>query len=267
MSDEKIKNFIETGAEMSGGAIGGAIGFLLGGPAGAIIGGGAGPLITKGAKKILGDLANRHMSHKEIERVGAVAAIALNKIKNKLENGEKLRNDNFFSEDASKRSSAEEIFEGILQKSRNSYEEKKVKFLGNFFANLAFIQNVSIGEANCYLNLIDSLSYRQICTLALLLAKDRLNPPAILRQNNYSNVPGLSYELISLLQEIFSLYTNSIIKCKKKSGNGHVALLSWIDIVPNNLELTFTGKRFSILLGSLEEIEANDFNNIIKLLR
>lgn len=267
MSDKKIKDLIETGSDMGGGAIGGAIGFILGGPGGAIIGSGVGPLISKGVKKILGDIANRNMSHRETERIGATAAIALDKIRKKLEQGNTPREDDFFTENDTKRSSAEEIFEGTLQKSKNAYEEKKVKFLGNFFANLAFSQGVSTGEANYYLNLIDLLSYRQLCILALILAKHRLNPPAVLRHRDYRNDSvGLSFELVSLLQEIFSLYTNGLVICKNQSGNGYEALLGWFDIAPNNLELSDMGKRLAVLLETLA-VEAIDFNKIIALLR
>lgn len=264
---DQANEIIETGADLAGASIGGALGFLAAGPAGAAGAGVVGVVIARGAKKLLGDLAYRQMSHREAERIGATAAIALDTIKKKLEAGESPRNDGFFDENDGRRSSAEEILEGTLQKSKNEHEEKKIKFLGKFFANLAFSPSVSVGEANHYLNIINSLSYRQLCILALILAKNHLSPPAILRGQDYrNNAGGLSFEIISLLQEVFFLYNDGLISCKNLDGSGYTALLGWYDSIPNNLELTEMGTRLAVLL-EMPVVDNADFNHIISLLR
>ena len=178
--NDTANQLITTGAEIAGAAVGGALGFLAGGPipaAGAEV---IGVVIAKGATRLLTDYANRRLSRREQIRVGAAAAFALAAIRERLENGEKPREDGFFSEETKGRSSAEEIFEGVLQKSKNEHQEKKIKLLGNFFANVAFSPDVSVSEANHLLRIAESLTYRQMCLLAMLLAMpempERVNP-------------------------------------------------------------------------------------------
>jgi hypothetical protein len=261
----RVQELIETGADLAGAAIGGALGFLAAGPVGAAGAGAVGVVIAKGANKLLGDLANRKMSYLETERIGATAAIALNTIKERLEAGDSPRNDGFFDKSTGERSSADEILEGTLQKSKNEHEMKKIEFLGKFFANLSFAPSVSAGEANHYLNIINNLSYRQICILNLILAKTTLSG-INLRRQDYTQATGINYETVSLLQEVFSLYNNGLIVCKDLDGKNYLALFGWQYIVPDCLELTEMGLRLVGLFGGPTK-ERADLNSIISLLR
>jgi hypothetical protein len=263
--DKKIEAFIETGAELAGASVGGAIGFLAAGPAGAAGAGAAGVLIAKGAKYLLGDLVNRQMSHQETKRIGATAAIALVTIREKIQKGESPRNDGFFGGDADKRSSANEIFEGVLQKSKSEYEEKKLKFLGKFFANLAFAPAVTLGEANHYLNILDNLTYRQICILALIAMKEKSGSIFTLRKNNYVGIGGIDFESVSLLQEILVLNGYGLVLCKNPDDLTYMALLSWHYIVPDNLVLSDMGRRL-VVLSEVLTLDVKDLNQMIRLL-
>ncbi len=112
-----IERLIETGSNMTGAAAGGALGFILGEAQGAAIGGVTGAVIT-GVVKVLGDISHRSLSSREEIRVGTAAFVAIEKIRTKLEVGEKPRDDDFFQErESDSRSDAEEIFEGALLKS------------------------------------------------------------------------------------------------------------------------------------------------------
>src|SRR5690606_38389992 len=129
---EKLVNYLKLGSEIAGGAVGGAIG-LVGGPAGAIIGGGAGVIVSKG----LIELTERFLSNRESIRASAAAAYSIMAINDRIEAGEEQRNDGFF-DPINGRSKAEELFEGVLIKCKNEYQEKKIKFISSIYSNTVF---------------------------------------------------------------------------------------------------------------------------------
>ncbi|MFH1662875.1 MAG: DUF456 domain-containing protein, partial [Chloroflexota bacterium] len=141
---DRIKSLISKGNKITGAASGGVSGFLIGGPVGAAIGGIIGVVVTE----TLSDMANRLLSDSEQTRIGAAATFAISEIESRLKCGQTPRNDGFFEDKKSGRSNADEIFEGVLIKAKNEHEEKKVRILGNMFANIAFSPEFSIGEAN-----------------------------------------------------------------------------------------------------------------------
>lgn len=262
------QRLIETGADLAGAAVGGALGFLAAGPFGAASAGALGVLISRSASKLLGDIANRSLSSREQERVGATAAIALNKIKNSIESGTEPRDDGFFNARENNRSPAEEILEGTLRKAREEHEEKKIGFLGNFFHNVAFSPGVSVSEANYYLSLIDNLTYRQLLVLGLLLLKPQARHPLGLRSIDYrTSNSNLLVETVTLLQEIYSLNNFGLVTCKSASGSGYEACLGWHDIAPDRLVLTDLGERLGKLLFGASGIDWADLEKVINTLR
>ncbi|MCU85197.1 hypothetical protein DUF32_14880 [Listeria monocytogenes] len=117
---------------------------------------------------ISGDFVNRSLSNQEEERIGVALAFAVMEIKENFGNKKSLREDGFFDPDEFKRSPYDEIGEGVYKKAKDEFELKKLKYYGNFLANIAFSEEVSKEEANKLLSLIDSLTYRQIKLLALV---------------------------------------------------------------------------------------------------
>jgi len=263
---EKVESLISTGGEIAGTATGGAIGFLAGGPAGAAVGGALGVIISKGAIRLLSDIADRFLSKREKIRVGATAAFALAKIKSHLDAGFKARNDGFFDDKEGKRSDAEEIFEGVLLKAKNEHEEKKAKILGNIFANIAFLQGFSVGEANHLLQIAQNLTYRGMCILSLIKRKNQIQDVK-LREDSYRESKGerIFYETISILQEAYQIYNSGLIACKQKSSEGYEALLGWTDVAPNRSLLTPMGERYYEVMG-LEDILEEDIKAVAKYL-
>jgi hypothetical protein len=248
-NDNKAKQLIETGTEIAGAAVGGAIGFLAGGPLGAAGAGVLGVVIAKSTEKLINEVANRHLSHREEIRVGATAAFALSTIRDRLKEGDKPRDDGFFTNRNGEPSSAEEIFEGILLKSKNEHEEKKIKLLGNFFANLAFLPEISAAEANYLLKIAEGLTYRQMRLLTLFYIKPQM-PESPLRKQDYSDADqSMSLELIALLQEIMDMYNQGLLVRRADNGSGFVALLSWGDVAPDLMMLTVIGVHLATLLG------------------
>ena len=259
----KAEELIVASAEIAGAAVGGALGFLAGGPAAAAGAGALGVLITKGASRLLIDFANRNLSFREEVRVGAAASFALAEIQRRLDEGQQPRDDGFFGNNASRRTSAEELFEGVLQKSKNEHEEKKIKMLGNFFASIAFSPDVSVGEANHLLRVAENLTYRQMCVLAILSAKSRL-PDIRFRTTYYESVVGLlTYDNVSLLQEVFDMYTYGLLAQRNEERTGYIILNQWANLAPDLLQLTSNGERLASLLGLAEGVPEEDLQMIL----
>lgn len=264
---EKAKSLISTGAEIAGAAVGGAIGFFAAGPAGAAGAGTLGVILAKAGTKVLGDVAERVLSDREKVRMGATAAIAFNKIEERVSKGQKPRDDGFFEADDA-RPASEELLEGTLKKARDEYEEKKVYMLGNFYSNLVFSPGVSVQEANYYLRLFETLTYRQLCVICLVFMLPNYPKFQVLRKIDYrSNNKDMSATTVTLLQEIFGLYNQGLISCRTIDGTGNTALLGWHDVIPANMQLTGLGERFKDLFLGGGNFDTSDIINIVSLLR
>jgi hypothetical protein len=167
MNDEdKAKELIGLGSDIAGSVVGAAVG-ALGGPGGMVAGAVAGSVITRTARMAI-EFAHRSLSHREKVRVGAGLAFAYNKIAQYLEENRHPRSDGFFDQDPSGRSPNDEILEGVLLKCKNEHEEKKTRLLGNIYANIAFMPDVSVEAANWLLQKTQDLTYRQLCILAVV---------------------------------------------------------------------------------------------------
>jgi len=254
--EDKIKFLISMGSDITGAAAGSGIGFLIGGPAGAALGGPLGILI----RKALSDITNRVLSTREKIRVGATAQFAITKIKERLNSGDKLRDDGFLKDKERRRTDAEEIFEGVLLKAKNEHEEKKTKILGNIFANIAFLPGFSLGEANHLLQIAENLTYRQMCILSLIRRKDEFQGIKLMEKEYKEEI--ISYETVSLLQEANDIISLGLYDGKYKLEDGKYAIVgSWDSVVPNKLELTPIGKRYYQVMG-IDDIAVEDIREV-----
>lgn len=265
--NQKARALIRAGTELAGSAVSGALGFFAAGLVGAAAASFAGAAITKGSVKLIGDFADRQLSAREQERVGATAALAFDKISKQSGNGERLREKTFFESSGKARSDAEELLEGTLRQAREEYEEKKLQFLGNFYANLVFSPGVTTTEANYYLRLFDQLTYRQFCVICIIFMLPHHPPYQNLSETDYRNYKGpLNAELVSLLQEIYDLNDKGLVACKAEGG-GYSALLGWHDVVPRSLELTGLGERLQILFMAGGSLTTSDVDSVADTLR
>jgi hypothetical protein len=169
--NDNTKELIELGADIAGSAAGGVLGFFAAGPGGAAVGAIAATALTK-FLNIISDVARRHLSKREKVRTGAGLLFALEKITFYLKSGLELRNDGFFDTDTTGRSKSDEILEGVLLKCRDEAEERKVRLLGNIYANVAFRPEISIAAANWLIQKADELTYRQLCMLSIIEQKE-----------------------------------------------------------------------------------------------
>ena len=131
----KVKDITE---EATGAVVSAGIGMAVGGPVGAVIGASVGTVI----KEVYEDLLSRFLSKKERERVVLVTDIIKEKLDENIKAGKAIRDDDFFTTSKG-RSSAEEIYEGVLIASQKEYEEKKLILLGRLYANIACDKSVN----------------------------------------------------------------------------------------------------------------------------
>lgn len=173
-SKEDTSKLVEYGSKLTGSAISGTVGSFIGlsvaGPPGAIGGALIGNLLGT-LTEIGGDFLHKKLSKKEEIRVGAAFNYTLHKVQQHLDNGEEPRKDDFFEVKINTQSKAEEIFEGVLIKSQLQYQEKKIRIISNIFANAAFREDVSVEELHHMLRIVDELTYRELCILALINQK------------------------------------------------------------------------------------------------
>lgn len=164
--DQRTEQFIRRGARVVGGTAGAAIG-LIGTPAAALAGGAAGAALGDVLASAGIELYQRLLGPRQAARAAGALAVAIVRIQERLESGEQPRSD-FVDESGRQSVDAEEILEGALLTAANSHEQRKVPYLGNFYANLAFAPKISPGYANLLLKLADRLTYGQMAAIALV---------------------------------------------------------------------------------------------------
>jgi hypothetical protein len=227
----------------------------------------------------LEEMADRMLSNSEKARIGAAGSFAISLVRERLMNGDKLRNDDFFfSNNENYRSNAEEIFEGVLLKCKAEHQERKIKYISSIFANVAFT-NASISEANQVLKIAENLTHRQLCILSvirtLMVNRDLIR---VLR-NTSENSPNSSY--IYILQETMELFQMGLIFQIFPSdnedsvteerydeallSNDFTPLMSWDQIFPSGLVLSSIGMSCYSLMN-LSDISTYELDETIKAL-
>ena len=202
--DEKagIRRLINSGLEIAGGAVGGALGFLAGGPADAALWGAGGAAAALALKRIGQEASERLLGPREEVRIGGVLAIAVGEIRQRLEAGERVRADGFFEQKQKGRSDAEEVAESVLLKSQREPEEMKIPYMGHLLSNVAFDAAISVHMAHQITKAAEQLTYRQLCLLKLATVKDGFG----LRAEDYREQGQFQKGLYQILYECLDLY-------------------------------------------------------------
>jgi len=250
--EENAKKLILTGAETFGAVIGGAVG-LLGGPV-AVLGGSAlGVVVARG----LSEFANRVLSNKEQARVGAATGLTVLDIKKRLDERQVPRDDDFFTPIENNRSKAEELFEGILLKCKNEYEEKKIKYVSNIYGNVVFDESVNPENVNQILFIAQQLTYRQLLILALIGQNKENKFDLLDSEMGYRSTPELLIpEREFVLNDFFVLVRLFLIERK---DNG--ALVGISDVAAGLMGLTSIGKE-TFRLMNLETVPEAEYSFI-----
>lgn len=171
--DTRFKRILEAGADIVGGTSGVASGLVLAGLPGAFAGAAAGPAVAS----VMKDVIHRVLSRREEKRVGGVFLAASAAYEELLADGETLRSDGFFDSGAGNRSSAEEVFEGVLLAAKVEHQERKIPHLGYLMANIAFDASLDAGLANWAITTAEDLTWTQFVLLSAIGRKKQFPLP------------------------------------------------------------------------------------------
>lgn len=247
----------QSGAGATGVAVGGLVGFLVAGPVGAAVGGGAGALLQDGMRHVVGQVAERFTTATEQERIGSCLVLAYEQISTRINSGVPLREESFFRPRARRqnekiRAEAEDLLEGVFLASRNAYEERKVKLLANFYANVVFEPAIDAAHANHVLTLANNLTYRQLVLIGIIGAQigtDRV------RQGDFRDQKSLTQLQVGVLFEIYQLVTLDLVTATDSSY-----ILGVADIAPAKLRLQGTGAHiYNLLRPASVDVEDQAF--------
>lgn len=243
-------------AEIVGSGIGGVLGFLAGDPMAAAFGSVGGSVAAMILKNIGQEFSKRQLAPREDFRVGKVLAIAASEIHQRLENGERLRNDGFFDRQPSGRSDAEEIAESIMLKCQREPQEKKIEYIGYLLSGIAFDSNLSPDMGHQLIKAAEELTYRQFCILKLAVVKDNFG----LRGEDYRGQGTFATELSQVLYECLDLYHRAYINL-----GGEVAF-GPTDVKPGSMTVQGIGGDLFNLM-KLSAIPDQDITPIAEVLK
>ena len=240
------------------GAVGAAIG-LLGGPPGAVLGGFVGGAFSTAVKKLASEMDKRFMGPREQARVGVVCALGAAEIVERINAGDKLREDGFFEEGEAGRSDAEEVWESLLSKCQREASERKLPYMGHLFAALAFDGTIDLDLAHQIISEAERLSYRQLCIVRVFAVRESFNLKSEPYVSRGQETVGLRKKLYSVLLECFDLCNRGFL------GSPNTAL-TVPQIVPSELRVQGIGVVIHNLMR-LDLIPEKDLSAVAERLR
>lgn len=194
--EEEIKGFpyYQLIALGSGIAVSAAIGDIAG--------------ITTGAISVIGQMGldrfiTPFISKRQTVRLFAWGIQAAEGITQRLENGEKYREDGFFEKTPTDRCQRDEVVESTLKKVMETTEEPKIKFMANLTENVHFDSELDLDAYRRILKILDDLSYRQLCIIKLFMNADYIDLDSL----GKNVTPNLS----SILTDCFELRDQGFI--------------------------------------------------------
>jgi hypothetical protein len=219
----------------------------------------AGAIVASGVTQTLKYAArlslSRLMAKRERQRVGFVYGSTALAIQERLDKGEQPRTDGFFDRDTTDRSKADEIAEAVLNAAQREHEEKKLPYLANLLAFIAFESRIDVGTANHIVRIARSLSYRQFCVLALAPNAAKLG----LHSAPFPNAANAT-STWTLLIEIFELFRLQLITY----GQGFFTDVTEMPL--ERLQIDTLGAQLYLAM-KLDEIPSADIEAITALLR
>ncbi|MGO4363492.1 hypothetical protein [Terrabacter sp. RAF57] len=166
---------LERGAEIAGNSSAVAAGAMLGGGEGAVaglVGAALAPMVTQ-----LSEFGMRTLGRREESRTSAVIIYACDVLREFEKQGFGVRDDGFFAATEDDRSDGEEIVEAVMKAAQVSYEERKLRHLGNLLGLLAVDVSLDRGTANWLIRTAEELSWTQYVLLAMVPAPDSDDEP------------------------------------------------------------------------------------------
>lgn len=119
--------------------------------------------------KEAGSFICRKLTNIETGRAVGAAVLAKVEISEKIKAGFNIRDDDFFRLKTGTRTSAEQLFEAMMFKSKNQYEEQKVRNFANLFVNACFDEDLSADLVSGFMLILDRLTVPHLITINELL--------------------------------------------------------------------------------------------------
>jgi len=265
---ETYRKIIVSGAELTGAAVAGVLGFLAGGPIGAGSAAITGVAFTEISKKLLQDVVNQSLSEYETEMIGIALVSAIEKVRLSIKSGKTVRQDGFFEDEHC--ASAKRVMWHTIQKVRIETDKKKAACYGRILAAISLNPSITVSEAIFLTRKLSEFSYLELCLLGILCSYSPV-PLGICNDESIENIEmkivpdnrdGYTYELFTIGTELFQLIRNNWVglTCGYKNYPHN-----WININLNELFMTDHGDRFAKLAG-LREIEVEELQQVRDLL-
>ena len=252
-ADEKFRRIVDEGAEIVGGVSGAGLGVLTGDPLLATMLGGAGAAAASALRHVGQEFVGRFLGPRERKRIGGVIAVIAEDIHTKLSGDEQLRTDGFFDAGPRGRREADEVAESVLLQCQREPEERKIPYMGHFFANVAFRPDISAFMAHQLAKHAEQLTYRQFCLLNIATYRQSHH---LLRSEDYRGQESFTVELMQVLYELLDLYNRGFV-----NFGGEVAF-GPTDVKPGSMQTQGLGLHLAVLLD-VRLIPADDLTPII----
>jgi hypothetical protein len=161
-ADGKLRRALDLGVDLLGAAAGG----MFGAGAGADLGLSAIASMAGTSIASIGhDVVERVLSPRQEARVGAVIFQAAAALAAKEVMGGKIRDDGFWEGD---HSAGTEFAEGVILAAMDSFEERKILYLGNVLANVAIQPNIDPATANRAIRMSREISWIEMCLIGIV---------------------------------------------------------------------------------------------------
>lgn len=231
-----------------------ALGFAAGGPFGAVAG--------VAVSRAVGALAYDLMSARQIHRVQTVLETIADRISEFEAEGRHLREDEeFFTDTDRERATATELGEAVLIAARDAFEEKKLRLLGTFFANVAFEPNVDRLSSHALLSTATVLSYSQMVMLAVLMSPTREE----LAEGSFGDREPIPYAsgFLPVVDQLWDLYRRNLVAPIATPGESHRGYwLSAFEMSPRRTELFANGAALAVMMR-LDECDRSDIDLVL----
>ena len=194
---------------------------------------------------------------------------SIERIAERINNGDELRKDDFFKEKPNGKTDAEEVFESIVVASQRESQEMKQIFYGNMLANIGFVDYLDADEFNFLLKVFEKLTYRQCLILAVFYMNyiQKVNNIATVFKG-YNPIQGENIKSKQWIfyQEILDLYQKSLL------FDGKI-LFNITQLIPSDIYTYGLGEQI-VLLAGLDKIVENknlttkhleDFKTILEI--
>jgi len=254
--DQRLRVIIDCGAEIAGGVVGGALGFLAEGPAGAAAFGAGGIAAALALRRMGHEVSERLLGPRERARIGGVLAIAAAEIDNRLKNGESIRSDGFFDQKPHGRSDADEVAESVLLRSQREPEEQKIPYMAHLLSSVPFDDQIGAQMAHQIIKAAEQLTYRQMCLMHLAVMKDAFG----LRNGDYRGVSSFPRDLTQVLYECLDLYHRAFVNF------GGSVVFGPTDVNPGQMTVQGLGAELYNLM-MLDTIPMDQLNSIAAQLK